>query len=380
MKKVLCLFSVMAFVPVVLLGQNAIVQQEAELEILLDSLRASKTDDAKRNWNAQFKKQLEQTLNEPTALTYTFTKLRTVGIINSPDNLVRVISWNVEQDDQTQQYFAYVLKGDERKPEEHKVIELVDNSFMLPARTDDVLEADNWYGALYYKIIPVEKNNKTYYTLLGWDGNTTSSNIKLIDVLYFSGNSLKLGSPLFKSGDDTKKRIYMEHSEKTVMSLRWDEDHSRIMFDHLSPETPTMEGFYEYYVPDMSYDAYEFNGNKWMLVEDVIGVNKDVETITMKSINPKTEEIVETEMAYKWIDPTTEGSPASKEVHVAVTPDTEDALAEAAKKDPKNKNNKDPQDAMTVYDSKRHKKEEKGTSISFDNGKKQKKPKKPKKK
>lgn len=377
MKKVLCLFSVMALSSTVLLGQDAIVQQEAELEILLDSLRAAKNDVAKNNWNAQFKKQLEQTLHEPTALTYTFTKLRTVGIINSPDNLVRVVSWNVEQDDQSQRYFAYVLKGDERKPE-HKVIELVDNSFMLPARTDDVLEADNWYGALYYKIIPVEKNNKTYYTLLGWDGNTTSSNIKLIDVLYFSGNSLKLGAPLFKAGDDIRKRVYMEHSEKTVMSLRWDEDQNRIMFDHLSPETPTMEGFYEYYVPDMSYDAYEFNGNKWMLVEDVIGVNKDVEMITVKSINPKTEEIIETEMAYTWVDPTTEGSPASKEVHIAVTPDKEAALAEAAKKDPK-KNPNNPQDAMTIYDSKKHKKE-KSNSVSFDNGKKPKKPKKPKKK
>ena len=373
MKKVLCLFSAMLFGSTVLVAQDAIVMQEAELATLLDSLRAAKNDDAKNNWNAQFKKQMEQTLNEPTALTYNFTKLKTIGIINSPDNLVRIVSWNVEQDDQSQRYFAYVLKGDERKPE-HKVIELVDNSFMLPARTDDVLDANNWYGALYYKIIPVEKNNKTYYTLLGWDGNTTSSNIKLIDVLYVSGNSLKLGAPLFKAGDDTRKRVYMEHSEKTVMSLRWDEDQNRIMFDHLSPETPTMEGFFEYYVPDMSYDAYEFNGNKWMLVEDVIGVNKDVETVKVRSINPKTEEIVETEMAYKWVDPTTEGSPASKEVHVAVTPDTESEVAEA-KKDPKN-TKRDPQNAMDAWDNKKGHRKEKGTSISFDNGKKPKKPKK----
>jgi hypothetical protein len=305
----------MMFGSTVLLAQDAIVQQEVELEILLDSLRAAKNDASKNNWNAQFKKQLEQTLNEPTALTYTFSRLKTIGIINSPDNLVRIVSWNVEQDDQSQRYFAYVLKGDERKPE-HKVIELVDNSFMLPARTDDVLEADNWYGALYYKIIPVDKNNKTYYTLLGWDGNTSSSNIKLIDVLYFSGNTLKLGAPLFK----------------------------------------------------------------WLLVEDVIGVNKDEEMITVKSINPRTEEIMETEVANKWVDPTTEGSPASKEVHVAVTPDTESELAAASEKEAKTKKNKDPQNAMDAYDAKKGRKKEKGTSVSFDTEKKIKKPKKSKKK
>lgn len=351
-------------------SQNAIVQQEGELKILLDSLRAAKDDVAKANWNSQFKKQLEMSLNEPTAFTYPFSQLRTVGKIDSPDKQIRIVCWNVEQSDQSQKYYAYILKIDERKGT-HKVIELIDNSFMLPPRTDEVLDADNWYGALYYQIIPVEKSNKTYYTLLGWDGNSSMSNIKLIDVLYFSGNSVKLGAPLFKSSGETKRRVYMEHSEKTVMSLRWDEEHKRIIFDHLSPEAPTMEGFYEFYVPDMSYDAYVFEGTKWVLKEDVIAINKDVEVVTVKSIDPKTGEIAETEVENKWVDPTSEGSPASKEVHIAMTPESAEGeiTDDKADKTPKG----DPKNALEAWDAKKRKgKKEKSSSISYANQKKNK--------
>lgn len=345
------------------------MNQEIELQSLLDSLRAAKDDASKEKWNLEFKTQLQRSLNEPTAFTYPFSKLRTVGKVDSPDKQIRIISWNVEQDDESQKYYAFVLKADEKKGT-FKVIELVDNSMMLPSRTDEVLDPDNWYGALYYQIIPVEKNNKTYYTLLGWDGNSNISNIKLIDVLYFTGNSLKLGAPIFKSGDKTEHRVYMEHSEKTVMSLRWEEEYQRIIFDHLSPETASMEGFYEFYVPDMSYDALVFKGNKWTLVEDVIGINHDDETVKLQTMNAKTGEVEETDMPNKWIDPTTSGAPGGKEVHLAMTPelaegtDATDKPTKTVKKDPKN--------AMETYDAKKHHKE-KDPSTTFVNGKGKKK-------
>jgi len=356
-----------------LMAQEAIIQQEVELQSLLDSLRAAKNDDAKNKWNLQFKKQLTVSLNEPTAFTFPFSNLLTIGKITSPDNKIRIFSWNVEQDDQTQKYYGFVVKNDDKNGV-HTVIELIDNSFMLPMKTDEVLDADNWYGALYYEIIPVEKSNKTYYTLLGWDGNSTMSNIKLIDVLYFSGNTVKLGTPIFKTADGLKRRVYMEHSEKTVMSLRWDGIHKRIIFDHLSPESPTMEGFYEFYVPDMSYDAYVFQNNKWVLMEDVIGVNVDTESITVKSINPRTQEIEETELVNKWIDPTSSGSPAGKEIHIAVTPDNVEELD--AEKTSKTKNTGEPKTALEIYNEKKHKKEKDASQTFANGGKKHKKKKK----
>jgi len=367
--KSLILLSTLLLFSAKAVAQIAIYEQEPELRVLLDSLRASRTDGAKATWNEQFRTLLKKTLEDPAAFTYPFDQLATIGKIDSPDGKIRIFTWNVEQADQSQYYSGFVLRKDDNKPG-HKVFELVDNGDMSMSKTDEMLEGDNWYGALYYKIIPVEKSNKTYYTVLGWDGHSTMSNIKLIDVLYFSGNSLKLGYPLFKSGSVTKRRVYFEHSEKTVMSLRWDEEQKRIMFDHLSPETPALEGFYEYYVPDMSLDAYEFQGTKWVLIEDVIGVNKGNDQVHMNHIDPKTGAVEEVVVENKWIDPTTEGSPASKEVHTAMTPElASGAPSDKASKDAK----KDPNNALDIYNSKRHKKDKQPATPYLGGGKKGKK-------
>lgn len=330
-------------------AQIAVHEQEPELRMLLDSLRIATTDENKARWNEQFRTLLQTTLEKPDAFSYPFQQLATIGKIDSPDGKIRIFSWNVEQADQSQFYCAFVLKKEDNKPG-HKVFELTDNGDRSMSKTDEMLEGSNWYGALYYRIIPIEKSNKTYYTLLAWDGHSTMSNIKLIDVLYFTGNSVKLGYPLFKVGSVTKRRVYFEHSEKSVMSLQWDQSQQRILFDHLSPETPSLEGFYQYYVPDMSLDAFEFQGTKWVLIEDVVGVNKGTAKVHMNRIDPKTGGIEEEVVDNKWIDPTTEGSPASKEVHIAVTPESA-ATDKAVKGDKAPK--KDANNALDAYDPKK---------------------------
>lgn len=338
-------------------GQFDSYSRENELAVLLDSVRGARNNAGKENWNKQFKKLIEQTLHEPTVFDITFTRLRTLGVIDSPDKLVRIVNWNVEQDDGTQKYYAYVLHRNSLKDTKHKVIELIDKSFLLTAKPEETLEADMWYGALYYQIIPVEKANKTYYTVLGWDGGTRMSNTKLIDVIAFSGNSLKLGYPLFKCGTTTAKRMFYEHSERSVMSLRYEPEYHRIIFDHLMPETPTMVGFYEFYVPDMSYDAFILDNNRWVLKEDVIGINKKDNTVSVASID-KNGEVSVSSTPGKWIDPTGEGKGSANDVHVAVLPDSDALNTTEESKKPVKKDKKD-MTALEKYElKKKHKKEE----------------------
>lgn len=353
------------------LGQFDVYSREQELSVLLDSLRGSRKNDRKEFWNKQFKTLVDQTLHEPTVFDLTFTKLRTLGVIDSPDKLVRIVNWNVEQEDGTQKYFAYVLHRNSLKDTKHKVIELIDNSMMLTAKPEETLEANMWYGALYYQIIPVEKANKTYYTILGWDGGTRMSNTKLIDVMYFTGNSLKLGYPLFKSGSTTVKRLFYEHSERSVMSLRYEPEYNRIIFDHLMPETPTMVGFYEFYVPDMSYDAFVLDNNRWVLKEDVIGINKGEHTVSVSQIDNKNGEITTSSVESKWIDPTGEGKGSANDVHVAVLPDSEATnTTEEAKKT--TKKDKKTMTALEKYEAKKKHKKEEDPSGTLNSGKKRK--------
>ena len=74
------------------------------------------------------------------------------------------------------------------------------------------------------------------------------------------------------------------------MSLRMDEIRKRIVFDHLSPENPSLNGIRSFYVPDFSYDAYVWNEDRFELYEDVIAINdeKDEKSSEIYVLNPNT--------------------------------------------------------------------------------------------
>jgi len=298
---------------------TAIQMREDTLSLMLNALRSAKKDKEKDSLNVIFKACLSRTLEFPEAFYYPFHKLKTVGFIDCPEEL-RIVNWNIEQQDETQKYFCFIVKKNKNTI---SVTELKDNPDS-PPRPDGILDAENWYGALYYKIISKEKGSKKYYILLGWDGNNSASTIKLIDVLYFAGTNPKLGSPIFKMNDKTVKRVFFEHSKKVSISLKYEPEYDRIIYDHLSPETPALAGFYSFYVPDLSYDALYFKDNKWILKEDVIGVNKadgDKKEVYIK--NERNGKIEKVEIKDTWESPEDAKAPAGGTDHKAVMPDSE---------------------------------------------------------
>lgn len=329
---------------------SSFIKQEQELKVLLDKLRASNSSVEKEENNQKFSEALLAVIQKEGAFAYPFASLKTMGSITSPDKTFRLFNWNVEQDDRSNKYYCYILRYDEKK-KSYVVIQLKDNSANMNPRTEEVLDENSWLGALYYKIIPVAKSGKTVYTVLGWDGNTLT-NTKLVDVISFtSNNKVKFGSPIFKLADGTHKRLFFEHSKKAFMSLNYDEAREVIIFDHLSPETPSLAGFYEYYVPDFSYDQLVFKNNKWTLEEDIVGVNKKENSdYTLKYLNKKNGEVESADQKNKWIDPSDKNAPGGANTHVAVVPSDANG-----KSDSKSSEKKDEQ---TPKIGKRKKKEE----------------------
>jgi hypothetical protein len=305
-------------------SQNDMRLSDAEyrLEQKLNALRAAKGETEIKAKNRALKEELEKTFEIDGAFDYPFDRLRTLGTVKSPDGLVRLFNWNIERPDFTHEYYCYVLYNDVKK-KKVTVTELVDNSMMLPARPTETLTADNWYGALYYNIIPVKKKGKTYYTLLGWDGNTASSNIKLIDVMYFVGNKPKLGHSMFKMEDGVHKRLFFEHKEQAIMTMRYDHERKMIVYDHLSPESPALKGFYSYYVPDMSYDGLEFMDDYWVLRSDIISTNKDDnrKKMTIYTLNDQKGQVEKREVKVLWNNPENPNAPVDNGKHTAVLPE-----------------------------------------------------------
>ncbi len=285
-------------------SQVDLAERELLLNTKLEALRAAKNDDDIETLNLDFKNEMLSFLKLEGAFTYPISKLKTIALLDSPDKLVRIINWNLEYSDMSYSYCGFVMRWDEDK-EELKITELIDKVDPYTAKPTGVIDAKNWYGALYYKIIPIEYNSKIEYTLLGWDGGTTGSNFKIIDVLTFSGNNVKFGSPIFIKKKEVLKRVVFEYSDKSSMSLKYEDKYGRIVFDHLSPESPTLAGVYSFYVPDFSYDAFLWENESWVLNEDVITLNDEEvnKNQTNYVVNEKTGEIKKKKVKDGWINP-----------------------------------------------------------------------------
>lgn len=307
-------------------SDTTLLSKEHELKEYLTVLRNADSDEQKLQSNEEFRVRLKQFLQREGGFDHEFSMLPTVGVIDSPDNKVRIVNWNIEMDDLSHRFFCIVLHKYGRK-NELVVTEFNDNPTLNTQLPDGIVQPNNWYGALYYQIIPIKKGNKDVYTILGWDGYNTLSNLKVVDALTLTSSTARLGAPIFEQEGKLKYRLFYQFAEKTSMYLHYEKDNDRIMMDHLSPESPSLKGFYEFYVPDLSFDALIYNDKKWALHEDVIGLNegqndkKDEQEVYTMDENGN---LVKVEIKDKWQDPTDLSSPGSDNIHVAVTVDEND--------------------------------------------------------
>lgn len=303
-------------------SQN-LIELEDSLCQRLKEMRAAKTEDEMLRINNIFTHEMESFLRKEGAFAHSFTQLKTIADLKSDDGLVRIIHWNLEFPDFSYTYAGFIARWD---PDEEtmQLTELKDVNSPYTPIPEQVIDAKNWYGALYYKIITVEFNGENEYVLLGWDGGTASSNFKIIDVLTFRGNNVRFGSPLFVNKSKTLKRVVFEYSDRSNMSLRMDEPRKRIVFDHLSPENPSLNEIRSFYVPDFSYDAYVWNEDRFELHEDVIAINdeKEPKSSEIYVLNPATGKPEKQKFSRKWLSPEDATHPGDIG-HVPRTPESE---------------------------------------------------------
>jgi len=94
-----------------------------------------------------------------------------------------------------------------------KLFPLFDASMFTNKPLDSVRTKNNWIGAIYYKLIQTSWQGRNYYTLLGFDGFTVSSNRKWMDVLSFDQNTGEpaFGGPYFLVYSDSSKKAKVQY-------------------------------------------------------------------------------------------------------------------------------------------------------------------------
>jgi hypothetical protein len=212
---------------------------------------------------------LDSLMLEPSFFEKDLQEVKSLSAITSPDRELRLYTWNEPQKDGTYNFYGRILFNP-KKAKTNKVIKLKEKKQELARIKTKKLNDQEWFGAIYYQLIQKSHKRNTYYILLGWNGNTALSNIKLIDVLQVSknGQQVSFGAPIF-TGNQTLSRVIFEYSEKASMSLKFQDNGSRIVFDHLSPINTNMKDQFEFYSPDFTYDSYNWKKGKWIFNKNI---------------------------------------------------------------------------------------------------------------
>lgn len=230
----------------------------------------SEIEPERYNANYAFIKTLVSALKTQESFNFDFDSLKAVSIIRSSDSRFKLFTWHVLNDDGTYRYYGTIQMN---SPDgKLKLFPLVDYTSSFTNPTDSVTTNDRWYGARYYKIIPVTNASTPYYILLGWKGNTVKTTKKVIDIVSFRNDKAYFGMSIFDGEDRVhanKKRIIFEYARKTSMLLNYLPEQKLIIFDHLAPMNQKVTNQHEFYGPDMSYDGFRLMNGRCQFTQDI---------------------------------------------------------------------------------------------------------------
>lgn len=211
---------------------------------------------------------LREALSNKDSFNENLDSLKYITVVNSPDQKLRILTWNVVFDDLSHTFYGFI----QYRPNKDKyfIYELKDFYSPEDSLKRKFLSHKEWYGAIYYKLIQKKEGRNTSYTLLGWRGKDALVQQKVIENLKFSRYDLPVfGNKCFRIDRKRLNRVVFEYSIRTQMILRYNENQKLIVSDHLSPDNPKLQGCFEFYGPDYSYDAFEYKQGNWYFVSNV---------------------------------------------------------------------------------------------------------------
>jgi hypothetical protein len=224
--------------------------------------------------DSSFIRMLVRSLKISNSFYFPFDSLQTISKLYAPDSSFRIFTWQIKKD-----VYVFLQRGAIQMRTADgslKLYPLHDVSMFTKKPQDSIRGANNWIGAIYYRIIQKNFNGKNIYTLLGFDDFTINSNKKWMEVLTFNGEGQPVfGGPYFSFKNDSAKaskvqtdRFYIEYKKEASTTFNYDSTLNMIVYDHLVSETdePARK---ESYVPDGDYEGFTWQNGQWLHVPKV---------------------------------------------------------------------------------------------------------------
>lgn len=199
---------------------------------------------------------------------YKFDSIKRIGRISSDDKKLVLFTWNIPQG-MFHNYYG-IIQYYSKKEKKVLIYSLKEEPGKLKRFPQAQADINGWPGALYYKIVTTKYKGQVFYTLLGYNFNDLLSNYKLIEVMAFDDlNYPYFPQRKFMYKGKVQNRIILEYAEQANVTLDYNKNNKMIVFDHLSPARPSLEGQFQYYGPDFSYDGFSFEDGIWMHKSDI---------------------------------------------------------------------------------------------------------------
>lgn len=313
-----------------------------ELEHLLKKtgkrILSDSTDESRERASIEFRSLLREALEDVDSYDYMFDSVTNLNRTYAPDDNFKLYCWVLPKVDNSEvKYFGFVQY---RNKKNLVLEELKDKAEDLEEPDQKRLNSYNWYGALYYKIIPNKVNGKMVYTLLGWRQKGNKTTQKIVEILTLRDGKIGFGTPIIKVEKHYKTRFIMEYNSNVYAMLKYIEDKEMlklaiptesyinsntgnmkdamkndprkntektqkeitykkiktgmIVMDHVGPLRKEFTGNYSEYGPDFSYDGLLFENEKWIFYPSVdirskelpVEVPKEKDSKALRSIVP----------------------------------------------------------------------------------------------
>lgn len=238
-------------------------------------------------------------LKQRNSINYNFDSIKTISILTSPDKKVRIITWFLIDDDGTHDYFGYLQAYNSDKGK-YAVYPLIDRKSKIVNPSMQILSTTTWFGALYTQLIQIKDDDRTYYTLIGWNGGNVFSQFKVIEILSINKGKPVFGANIFRNYAKRTVRVVFEYAPVGKFHLKYEKQSytraskkkkkkndkteidtiytNMIIFDRLIPMDEYLQKLPQYYVGESSLnDAFIEQDGKWYFKPDVIGKSPKVE-------------------------------------------------------------------------------------------------------
>ncbi|HXB92922.1 MAG TPA: hypothetical protein VNU72_11560 [Puia sp.] len=248
-------------------------QREDSLQKFSDRIVNDSLPEDRFRADSQFVRSLVRSLKLPNSFYYPFDSLRTISRLYSPDSAFRILTWQFKKDD-----LMYLQEGaiQMNQPDGSlKLFPLFDASMFTARPLDSVRNRRNWIGAIYYKIILKTWEGTKYYTLLGFDDYSQTSNKKWMEVLTFTPEGEpRFGGPYFSFKDDSVRkpnqyRFSIEYKKEAATRFNYDPNMDMVVYDQLIPEGDEPQKK-DTYIPDGEFEGFKWQDGHWLHIEKQI--------------------------------------------------------------------------------------------------------------